>query len=33
VLQITVAAVVGNAVLTRKWGSLGVTSVTISVPI
>jgi hypothetical protein len=33
VLQITVAAMVGNVVLTRKWSSLGVTSVTISVPI
>jgi hypothetical protein len=33
VLQTTVLAVVDNAVLTRKWSSLEVTSVTISTPI
>jgi hypothetical protein len=33
VLQIAVAAVVDNAVLTRKWSSLEVTSMTISVRI
>jgi hypothetical protein len=33
VLQIAVAAVVDNAVPTRKWSSLEVTSVTISTPI
>jgi hypothetical protein len=32
VLQIAVAIVVDNAVLTRKWSSLEVTSMTISVP-
>jgi hypothetical protein len=33
VLQTMVAVVVDNAVLTRKWSSLEVTSMTISVPI
>jgi hypothetical protein len=33
VLQTAVAAVVDNAVPTRKWSSLEVTSVTISAPI
>jgi hypothetical protein len=33
VLQTMVAAVVDNAVPTRKWSSLEVTSVTISAPI
>jgi hypothetical protein len=33
VLQITVVAIVDNAVLTRKWSSLEVTSVTTSAPI
>jgi hypothetical protein len=32
-LQTMVAVVVDNAVLTRKWSSLEVTSMTISVPI
>jgi hypothetical protein len=32
VLQIVVAAMVDNTVPTRKWSSLEVTSVTISVP-
>jgi hypothetical protein len=33
VLQIVVAAMVDNAVPTRKWSSLEVTSVTTSAPI
>jgi hypothetical protein len=33
VLQITVAAVVDNVVLTRKWSNLEVTSATTLVPI
>jgi hypothetical protein len=33
VLQTAVAVVVDNAVMTRKWSSLEVTSVTISAPI
>jgi hypothetical protein len=33
VLQTVVAVMVGNTVMTRKWSSLEVTSVTISAPI